>query len=102
MDKKLEEKIVEQDKYIRYLIDLVNDLKGYRYDGNEIYEIYPTFKNIEIKYSVDNFLNEIDEICKKYDISISHEDTMGEFILERYDPENIKWLKESNREALYE
>ena len=51
-------------------------------------------KNIKTPESVINFLNEIDNICKKYNLSISHEDSHGAFILEKYDDYNIKWLKD--------
>lgn len=50
-------------------------------------------KDIKTPESVINFLNEIDNICKKYNFSISHEDSHGGFIIEKYDDFNIKWLK---------
>lgn len=50
-------------------------------------------KNIKTPESIIKFLNEIDNICKKYNFSISHEDSHGGFILEKYDDYNIKWLK---------
>ena len=39
------------------------------------------------------FINEIDILCQKYGMSISHEDIHGAFIIEKYDNENIQWLK---------
>ena len=51
-------------------------------------------EEIETPEEVINFLNEIDDICKKYNLSISHEDCHGAFIIERYDNFNIKWLKD--------
>lgn len=51
-------------------------------------------KNIKTPESVIKFLNEIDNICKKYNFSISHEDSQGGFILEKYNDYNIKWLKD--------
>ena len=50
-------------------------------------------EDIETPEEVINFLNEIDNICKKYNFSISHEDRHGAFIIERYDNFNINWLK---------
>lgn len=38
------------------------------------------------------FLKEIDDICKKYNLSISHEDEHGAFVLEKYDDLLAKWL----------
>lgn len=51
-------------------------------------------EEIETPEEVINFLNEIDNICKKYNFSISHEDGHGAFIIERYDNFNINWLKD--------
>lgn len=51
-------------------------------------------KNIKTPESVINFLNEIDNICKKYNFSISHEDSHGAFILEKYYYDNITWLRD--------
>lgn len=51
-------------------------------------------KDIKTPESVIKFLNEIDNICKKYNFSISHEDSHGGFILEKYNDYNIKWLKD--------
>lgn len=51
-------------------------------------------EDIETPEEVIKFLNEIDNICKKYNLSISHEDGHGEFIIEKYDDYNIRWLKE--------
>lgn len=50
-------------------------------------------EEIETPKEVINFLNEIENICKKYNLSISHEDGHGGFIIEKYDNYNIKWLK---------
>lgn len=50
-------------------------------------------QDIKTPESVINFLNEIDNICKKYNFSISHEDSHGGFIIEKYEDYNIKWLK---------
>ena len=51
-------------------------------------------ENVKTPEEVIKFLNEIDNICKKYNLSISHEDSHGAFILEKYDDYNIKWLKD--------
>lgn len=44
---------------------------------------------------IEKFLKEIDETCKKYNLSISHEDTHGSFIIEEYSKENIEWLRQA-------
>lgn len=47
------------------------------------------------KEKVEEFLQEIEEVCRKYNMSISHEDGHGGFIIEKFDEFNIKWLKEA-------
>lgn len=47
------------------------------------------------KKKVEEFLKEIEEVCRKYNMSISHEDGHGAFIIEKFDEFNIKWLKEA-------
>ena len=39
------------------------------------------------------FLEEIEVICKKYDLSISHEDDHGAFEIDRFNADNMEWLK---------
>lgn len=41
------------------------------------------------------FLEEIEAICKKYDLSISHQDLQGAFIIEKYSDSNMEWLKDA-------
>lgn len=38
------------------------------------------------------FLEEIDSVCKRHGLSISHEDYHGVFLIEEYDKGNIEWL----------
>jgi hypothetical protein len=44
------------------------------------------------------FLDEIKEVCLKYDLSISHEDGHGSFIVERYSRNNLDWLCAANKD----
>lgn len=53
-------------------------------------------KFVETPQNIIDFYNEIDEVCKKYNLSISHEDGHGAFIVEEYDKKNIEWLKDSS------
>lgn len=39
------------------------------------------------------FLEQLDFVCQKHGISISHEDGHGAFILTDYDDSNRKWLE---------
>ena len=42
------------------------------------------------------FLKEIVKLCEKYELSISHEDKEGAFIIEKYSKSNIEWLKDAD------
>lgn len=42
--------------------------------------------------NADNFLKEIIDVCKKHNISISHEDYYGGFILKKYSDDDAEWL----------
>jgi hypothetical protein len=55
-----------------------------------------TNKFIEIPEKQVKFLEEIEAVCKKYDLSISHEDVQGAFEIEKFDQENIGWLKSAH------
>lgn len=52
-------------------------------------------KEIETPTNVVEFFNELEILCKKYDVSISHEDIHGAFIIEDYDEAYIDWMKNS-------
>lgn len=41
------------------------------------------------------FLEDIDLVCKKYNLSISHSDHHGSFEIEEYEDQNIEWLKDA-------
>jgi len=47
------------------------------------------------------FMEEIEAICKKYDLSISHEDQGGGFEIEKYSDSNMEWLKDATINWLY-
>jgi hypothetical protein len=42
-----------------------------------------------------DFIKDIEEVCKKHNLSISHEDGHGSFIIEEYKESNIKWLSQA-------
>lgn len=52
-------------------------------------------EEIEQPKEMKKFIDEIINVMKKYNLSISHEDSHGAFIIEKYDENNIKWLKDA-------
>lgn len=58
-------------------------------------------KEVNTPIYVEKYLEEIDEISKKYGLSISHEDGQGAFIIEKYDKLNIKWLNDCSLNLKY-
>lgn len=46
-------------------------------------------------YHLRCFYDEIDSVCKKYNLSISHEDGQGSFIIENYHKGYTEWLKDA-------
>jgi len=47
----------------------------------------------ERKRKLDKFVEEIIQVCKKHNISISHQDHHGAFEFPKYDEENSEWLR---------
>ena len=60
--------------------------------------MWSSVKNEEVPMpkNVKGFLNEYENICYKYGLSLSHEDYMGSFIIEGYSEDNIDWVKGAN------
>ena len=52
-------------------------------------------EEIEQPKEMKEFIDEIIKVMKKYNLSISHEDSHGAFIIEKYEEYNIKWLKDA-------
>lgn len=55
-----------------------------------------TKEYIETPERQKEFLKEIEEVCKKYNLSISHEDGQGSFELDTFNQDNIEWLEHAN------
>lgn len=45
---------------------------------------------------VDAFIEEILDVCKRHDLSISHEDSQGAFIVEPYRCDLALWLRDAH------
>jgi len=65
------------------------------WDEPSVYD-YGAINFLNPQNKADCFFNELDFLCKKYNISIAHEDSHGGFIIEKYKEFNIKWIKEAH------
>lgn len=52
--------------------------------------------------AIDRFLGEFEELCREHGLSLAHEDTHGAFIIEKFNEENISWVKVAIRRAKYQ
>lgn len=57
----------------------------------------PKGKFIKTPKEMEDFFKDIEKLCRDYNLSISHEDGHGSFIIERYDDFNIEWLKSASK-----
>lgn len=48
---------------------------------------------------IKSFLDDIEQVYKKYNLSIAHEDTGGAFIIEDYDKNDIEWIRSARIET---
>lgn len=46
--------------------------------------------------AVDSFLNDIAIVCKQHGMSISHEDSQGAFIVEKFSDDKADWLADAH------
>lgn len=56
---------------------------------------YKTSEFIETPEKLIKFMQELEALYKKYDLSISHQDSQGAFIIEKYSDFNMDWMKEA-------
>ena len=56
---------------------------------------YKTSEFIETPEKLIKFMQEIEALYKKYDLSIAHQDQGGGFIIEKYSDSNMEWLKDA-------
>ncbi|WP_405101573.1 hypothetical protein [Oceanobacillus sp. FSL H7-0719] len=53
-------------------------------------------RNVEMSKDMLEFLKDIEKICKKHNMTLSHEDTHGSFEVTEYDEDNLQWLAWAN------
>lgn len=47
------------------------------------------------RVDIEKFFDELFVLYKKYNLSISHEDSQGAFIIEDYKESNLEWIKDA-------
>ncbi len=52
---------------------------------------------VKTEAEVQEFLNDLEELCRRHDMSLSHEDGHGSFIIENYSEFNLKWVRSAAR-----
>lgn len=57
---------------------------------------YKTSEFMETPEKLIKFMEELEALYKKYDLSIAHEDQQGGFIIEKYSDFNMDWMKEAD------
>ena len=63
-------------------------------DGQDVIrQAVKEYPDADINGVRKEFLAEIEKVCKAYNISISHEDCHGAFVLRPYNDEDMDWLK---------
>jgi hypothetical protein len=50
-------------------------------------------KIITMPEEILDFFDGLEKLCRAHNISISHEDAQGGFVLEKYDQKNMEWIK---------
>lgn len=65
------------------------------YKDNKIYDVN-TDEWIEMPFHLKMFYKELDALCKKYNLSISHEDYYGAFEIKNYDEGYMERLMDAN------
>lgn len=54
---------------------------------------------MDAPHHIKCFYRELIALYKKYDISISHEDSQGGFIIENYNEHNVDWIMDADIRA---
>jgi hypothetical protein len=51
---------------------------------------------IHMNKPVDRFIAELVAVCRKHGMSISHEDTHGNFVIEKFDDDLVEWFNDAS------
>ena len=54
---------------------------------------------MDATFHIRSFYKELIALYKKYDLSISHEDSHGGFIIENYNEHNVDWIMDADIKA---
>ena len=56
---------------------------------------------LDSKKEIQSFLDDIVDVYKKHNLSLSHEDLFGGFIVQEYKEKNVKWIKQAKFDNEY-
>lgn len=54
-----------------------------------------TNERVDLPEKVSDFYKDIEDVCKKHNLSISHEDGHGSFEIVPYNDDVVRWLKQA-------
>ena len=54
-----------------------------------------------MKINQEAFMDDIEQVCRKHGVSISHEDEHGSFVLEPFSEEGMTWLRDAYIDKRY-
>jgi len=58
-----------------------------------------TNKREPSKAEIEAFLDAVEAVCKTHGFSIGHEDGHGSFEINKYDEDNILWLRDASHSS---
>lgn len=67
----------------------------YSHKDNKVYD-RKIQQWITMPFHLKMFYKDLNELCRKYNLSISHEDSHGEFIIENYHEGYMEWLMDAS------
>lgn len=57
---------------------------------------------VESPEKIEKFLDAYEKLCREHNISFSHEDEHGSFIIENFRQTNIEWARDASIDRSYE
>lgn len=91
MMSKLDDLLNNKNSEPEFKIQIYNKEYNPNDDNSELY-----LNNETCPKRIKDFLEDVVSLCKKHNLTISHEDGHGAFIIEEYDKFNLEWLHQAD------